>query len=217
MNLKEQGRGLLFLGGGIVCFVLAALLVAGFAGKWMTGGSGVVAGPAPEALERNVETAVPPLSPGNSDPQEPVEWIVYITGAVMRPGVYRIEECSRVYDLVGRAGGLTGEADAEAFNMAAPLVDGVHVHVPRKGETPAPEGTLSAVAMTRTPLSGKVDINRADERQLQDLPGVGPKTAEAILEYRSKQGPFRSPEDLLCVRGIGPAKLEGLRDCIVIR
>ncbi|MEA3508762.1 MAG: helix-hairpin-helix domain-containing protein [Synergistota bacterium] len=216
MKLKEQGRGLLFLGGGLVCFVLAALLVAGFAGKWMIGGSGVVAGPAPESLEKNAETAVSLSSPGNGDPQDPVEWVVYITGAVMRPGVYRIDEGSRVYSLVGRAGGLTDEADAEAFNMAAPLSDGVHVHVPRKGETPAPKEALSAV-MIQTPVSGKIDINRADERQLQDLPGVGPKTAAAILEYRSKQGPFRSPEDLLRVSGIGPAKLEGLRDCIVIR
>ncbi len=216
MKLKEQGRGLLFLGGGLVCFVLAALLVAGFAGKWIIGGSGVVAGPAPEALEKNEETVVPMTPPGNGDTQDPIEWVVYITGAVMRPGVYRIDEGSRVYSLVGRAGGLTDEADAEAFNMAAPLSDGVHVHVPRKGASPAPKEALSA-AMIQTPVSGKIDINRADERQLQDLPGVGPKTAAAILEYRSKQGPFRSPEDLLCVSGIGPAKLEGLRDCIVIR
>jgi competence protein ComEA len=108
---------------------------------------------------------------------------------------------------------VTGKAELDAINLAAPLVDAVQVLVPRKGSTPRrqPSGVVSPVSPAGSPL---VNINTASLAELDALPGVGPSTAKAILETREKRGSFSSVDDLLDVPGIGPAKLAQIRDLV---
>lgn len=160
-------------------------------------------GPPPEVrLPSAADPATPPVG------REPVH--VHAAGALARPGLYRLAAGSRVADLVEAAGGPLPEADVHQLNLAARLSDGDRVYVPRAGEVaagdepgPASEGT-----------GGRLDLNAATQAQLEDLPGVGPATATAILDERKRRGRFKSVEELLEVRGIGPAKLEQLRDLV---
>jgi competence protein ComEA len=132
----------------------------------------------------------------------------HAAGAVARPGVYRLAPGSRVTDLVDAAGGLAADAAPDHLNLAAPVTDGQQVYVPRVGEA-APPGPPGA----STP-AGPLDLNTATADELDELPGVGPATAQAILDHRERNGPFRAVEELLEVRGIGEAKLEALRDLV---
>lgn len=138
------------------------------------------------------------------------EVIAHAAGAVARPGVYRLPAGTRVADLVEAAGGLTPEADPNLLNLAAEVVDGQQVYVPRAGESP-PAATGGGAGAS---AAGPLDLNTATAAQLEELPGVGPATAGAILAHRERNGPFRSVEELLEVRGIGPAKLEAIRELV---
>lgn len=149
------------------------------------------------------------------------EVVVHVAGAVGRPGLYRLPSPARVADAVAAAGGTTGEADLDRVNLAAPVADGERVYVPRRGE-PAPEVAADAAgggppsASTGGGRGGvsapgaRLDLNTATVEQLEALPGIGPATARAIVEHRSRHGPFRSVRQLLDVRGIGEAKLAAL-------
>jgi competence protein ComEA len=145
----------------------------------------------------------------------------------MRPGLVTIAaEGSvpvRVADVIAAAGGLAAGADTDALNLAAPVADGQRVFVPRRGaEAPAvadvdPDVGANVVSGRSAPdavsdPSRSIDLNRATAAELEALPGVGPATAAAIVEHRSRRGRFRSPEQLLDVPGIGPAKLAALRE-----
>jgi competence protein ComEA len=157
----------------------------------------------------------------------PEEVVVHVVGAVLAPGVVHVAAGARVVDAVAAAGGLAPGADAQRVNLAAPVADGSRIVVPAVGvEVPA-EVPTSAVAAAggpggttgggATPPAGAGELNTATAEQLDGLPGVGPATAEAILAYREANGPFTSVEQLLDVRGIGEAKLESLRDLVVVR
>jgi competence protein ComEA len=132
--------------------------------------------------------------------------IVDVTGAVRRPGLYRLPEGSRVADALERAGGPTRKAFLEAVNLAAPLADGQQVLVPSKAVV---GGAVPAMA------TGPVSLSAATLEQLDTLPGVGPVTAQKILDYRAAHGAFRSVEELDAVPGIGPATVEELRELVV--
>lgn len=133
---------------------------------------------------------------------------VHVVGAVRRAGLFRLRDGSRVADAVARAGGPTRHADLAAVNLAAPLVDGQQVVVPRRG--PPGAGTTS-----EAPEAGaKVSLASATIEQLDELPGIGPVTAQKIVDWRTTHGPFRSVEDLDDVPGIGPARIEQLRDLV---
>lgn len=134
--------------------------------------------------------------------------VVHVVGAVRRAGLFRLPDGSRVADAVARAGGPTRRADLAGVNLAAPLVDGQQVVVPRRGP-------LGAGGTTEAPASGsKVSLAAATVEQLDELPGIGPVTAQKIVDWRTAHGPFRSVEDLDDVPGIGPAKVEQLRDLV---
>jgi competence protein ComEA len=133
---------------------------------------------------------------------------VHVTGAVARPGVYELPAGSRVQDAVDLAGGSTPEGDPNSLNLAAVVGDAARVYVPLVGED-AP----LLVAGEPVP-QGPVDVNRASAGELDDLPGIGPATAAAIVTERERNGPFVSVDDLDRVQGIGPVKLEGLRDLV---
>jgi competence protein ComEA len=136
--------------------------------------------------------------------------MVQAAGAVLSPGVYRVPADARVIDVIDAAGGLAPGADADRLALAAKVSDGERVYVPRVGEAlpSAPPGASEP--------AGPVDLNTASERDLDALPGVGPATAKAIVTYRESHGPFTSVEQLLEVRGIGPAKLDQLADLVRI-
>jgi competence protein ComEA len=129
--------------------------------------------------------------------------VVHVTGAVQRPGLYRLAEGKRVADAVARAGGATAPADTAAINLAAPLADGMQVLVPRR----VPGGAGKSAA-------ARPSLSSASVEELDALPGIGPVTAQKIVDYRAAHGGFRSVEDLDAIPGIGPARVEQLRDLV---
>jgi competence protein ComEA len=133
---------------------------------------------------------------------------VDVVGAVRRPGLYRLPEGARVADAVRRAGGPTPKAQLELVNLAALIADGEQVVVPRRGSAVAAAGGSGA-----TP-SGPVHLNSATVDQLDELPGVGPVTAQKIVDYRAAHGGFSSVDELDAVPGIGPARLADLRSLV---
>jgi competence protein ComEA len=132
--------------------------------------------------------------------------VVDVTGAVSRPGVYRLPSGARVTDAVQRAGGATGEALLEAINLAARLADGQQVVVPRKGPGGAP---LAAGGTTSE--DGPISLGTATVEQLDTIDGIGPVTAQDIVEFREQHGGLSSVDQLDQVSGIGPATMESLR------
>jgi competence protein ComEA len=137
--------------------------------------------------------------------------VVHVVGAVRRPGLYRLPAGSRIADAVRRAGGPTRRADTELVNLAAPVADGVQVVVPRKAPPAGAAGDLGEDSGSSAP-QGPVHLNTATLEDLDALPGVGPVTAQKILDYRQEHGAFSSVDELDAVPGIGPARLEELRD-----
>jgi competence protein ComEA len=137
--------------------------------------------------------------------------VVHVVGAVRRPGLYRLRDGSRIADAVTRAGGATRKADLSLVNLAAPVSDGSQVVVPRRAPPAAagavPGGDPAAAA-------GPVHLNTATVDQLDELPGVGPVTAQKIVDYREQHGAFSSVDDLDAIPGIGPARLEQLRELV---
>jgi competence protein ComEA len=129
--------------------------------------------------------------------------VVDVTGAVARPGVYRLPLGARVTDAVERAGGASGDALLEAINLAARLADGQQVVVPREG----PGGVPSMA----TGEDGPISLGTASAEQLEAIDGIGPVTAQKIVEYRDQQGGLASVDQLDQVSGIGPATMESLR------
>jgi competence protein ComEA len=153
----------------------------------------------------------PVARPSASSPTTGGSVVVHAAGAVLRPGVYELRPGARVRDLLAAAGGPAADAEVDRLNLAAPLVDGSQVYVPRAGEAaPVPSSGGGGAP------AGPLDLNTATVEQLDELPGVGPATAQAIVSAREKLGGFRSVDDLLDVRGIGPAKLEALRDLVTV-
>ena len=130
-----------------------------------------------------------------------------MVGAVHNPGLYRFPSRARVADAVARAGGATRKADLTLVNLAAPLADGTQVVVPVK----APAGVAPTGGPATAP-AGPVHLNTATLEQLDELPGVGPVTAQKILDYRQEHGAFSSLEELDAIPGIGPARIEQLKD-----
>jgi competence protein ComEA len=146
------------------------------------------------------------------EPAAPAELVVDVVGEVRRPGLYRLPAGSRVDDAVRRAQGATGRADLALVNLAAPLADGQQVVVPvRRAEAAAgPTETTSAGA------GAIVHLNSATLADLDGLPGIGPTTAQRILDYRQLHGSFQSVDELDAVSGIGPARLEQLRPLVAL-
>ncbi|MDQ3385382.1 MAG: ComEA family DNA-binding protein [Actinomycetota bacterium] len=146
------------------------------------------------------------------------EVFVHAAGAVGSPGVYRLAAGARVSDLLDVAGGPVPGADLDRLNLAAPLIDGERVFVPLPGqEVPAVAPSLGGGgagdggAATLRP-EAPLDLNRATLDELDELPGVGPSTAQAIVDERERRGGFTAVDQLLEVRGIGDAKLAALRE-----
>ena len=138
---------------------------------------------------------------------------VDIKGAVKNPGVYQMKVGDRVKDALDAAGGLTDEADSQKVNLAKRLEDQMVIVVPKVGEE-AEEIPAGATSKEEA-KEGKVNINTATVEELKTLKGVGEKKAEAIIEYRKKNGSFQTKEDLMKVRGIGKKLFESFQERIV--
>ena len=174
---------------------------------------GVIAGrfwlfrPKPLALE----VPTPPPPPPTETPS-PIK--VYVSGAVARPGVYTLPAAARVADAVAAAGGLTESADEARINLAQPLQDGAHVHVPARGEATPKEGSTARGAAKGGTGEAQfpVNVNTASAEDLEAIPGIGPAMAARIIANR----PYGAVDDLLRVKGIGPATLEKIRPYVIV-
>jgi competence protein ComEA len=139
--------------------------------------------------------------------------VVDVEGAVRRPGLVRLPSGSRVADAVTHAGGTTRLADRDSVNLAAPVSDGQQVLVPRRGAVAVAGGAPSAAG--GTPASGPISLSSATAEQLDTLPGVGPVTAQKIVDFRTEHGAFHSVDELDAIPGIGPARLADLHGLVV--
>lgn len=165
--------------------------------------------------------AVAHEQPVASQPPEPPV-IVHIVGEVNSPGVYRLEKEDRVNDALVAAGGPTQSADVSLVNLAQPVADGMKIRIPAQGEKPedlvqaeqSAQGAGAVSAGDAKGAAGPVNINSASPAQLESVPGIGPKTAQAIVEERTKNGPFKRVEDICRVSGIGPKKFEQMKGSI---
>ena len=144
------------------------------------------------------------------------ELTVHIAGAVKTPGVYQLQVGARINDGVVAAGGATAQADLDSVNLAMLLSEGEQIYIPKRNDKPhiiaqprftSSSNLNSSNSATNNELQISININTATAIELERLAGVGPSTAKAIIEFRQKNGGFKTVEDLLNVRGIGPAKL----------
>jgi competence protein ComEA len=217
------------------CAVLVALL--GWRALRADGGAGT----ATAAASGSRSTSAAATGSGAPDGQSAAVTVgaaggsatVHVVGAVHRPGVYRLRLGLRVQDAIRRAGGAASGADLQAINLAAKLTDAQQVVVPKRaaaavagaapgaaaaiGGAGAPSGATGAGgAGAAVPAGPPVNLNSATAEELDTLDGVGPATAQKILEYRAQHGGFRSVDDLSQVSGIGPKRLEALRGRVVV-
>jgi competence protein ComEA len=132
--------------------------------------------------------------------------LVHVVGAVRAPGLYRLDDGSRIDDAVRAAGGPRPKAALDLINLAAPVADGQQVIVPLRGRGVGATG----IGAPGSPPAGKVHLNTATLEELDTLPGIGPVTAQKIIDYRTEHGAFGSVEELDAVPGIGPARLAEL-------
>ncbi|GAA4506846.1 ComEA family DNA-binding protein [Brevibacterium yomogidense] len=164
------------------------------------------------------------------DDAEATAVYVHVVGAVNSPGVVDLPPSSRVSDAVEAAGGAVADADIDALNLARELVDGEQIRVLRVGEEPAPaaeDGGAGAPGVgvgggggdgtdATAAGGGLIDLNAADAAQLETLPGVGPVTAQSIIDHREAIGRFGSVDELLDVTGIGDATLARIRESVTV-
>jgi len=142
--------------------------------------------------------------------------VVYVAGAVARPGVYALNAAARVNDAIQRAGGLRPDADAEAVNLAGHITDGEEIRVVRVGEpTPRPQRKRTKRRTRATP-STNIDVNAADVSALASLPGIGATLAERIVRYRELNGPFASLDELLDVAGMTQRRIDEITPFITL-
>lgn len=205
----------------IVIAAASGLAMASFGGR----SSGVSFERGDEAGASDVRGAGDGL-PGDADESSAksssaAEVYVDVDGAVARPGVYRLKDGARVSQAIDAAGGLTAEADVTGLNRASKITDGQKIYVPMVGEQQAVAavgGVESGAAMNAGAgsLSGLVNINTASAAELQTLSGIGPSTAQSIIDERTQNGAFASVDDLMRVSGIGEKKLAKIKDCICV-
>lgn len=188
-------------------------LVLAAVGVVLAAAIGAVAVRAQPAAPLVIEPPPPTPTPGPTSTPAPLR--VYLSGAVHEPDVYTLPPGAIVQDAVEAAGGPLPDADMDHVNLAQPLVDGAHVHIPLVGEAPTPAPTAEAAEPDGGELTGPLNINTATAAELELLPGIGPALAERIIAHREAYGPFASIERIQDVSGIGPAKFDAIRELIV--
>jgi competence protein ComEA len=158
---------------------------------------------------------VTPLpAPAHAKPAAAKLLVIDVAGAVRRPGLYRLRSGSRIDDAIAAAGGATAKAQVDTVNLAAPVADGEQVVVPGRGVAGALAAAAGAPAAGSSP-SAPLDLNSATLEQLENLPGIGPVTAQKILDYRQQHGAFHAVAELQGVPGIGPAHMAQLKGLVI--
>jgi len=193
---------------GIVLTGLTLAVVAGLLLLWSH---------RPRAVPIKISTPVPTATATITPIPTPAQVRVYVTGAVLHPDVYVLPAGSIVKDAIQAAGGATSEADLDSVNLAVQVQDQQQVYVPRLGEAASPVLRSATPVPIASPAGGKVNINTASVEELDALPGIGPTIAQRIVDYRTENGPFRSIEDLMQVKGIGAATFADLKDRVTIQ
>ena len=197
--------------GAVVVLALAGLAVAVLVA--LLGGGGAT---------REVVPTSPVSSNSSTDPAGITEdsgagstvIFVHLLGAVAMPGLYELRQGDRAVDAVAAAGGFSPDADPAGINLARPLVDGEQIRVPAIGEAPAIGS--GDVGSSGASANGTVNLNTADAAALDTLPGVGPATAQRILDWRDENGRFTAIEDLMSVSGIGEKTFADLKDLVTV-
>jgi competence protein ComEA len=192
--------------GELVGLVALLAVTLGGAGLWYV-----------RSLPRPVEVSTAPSgggasAPTSGSPSPEIVVLVDVAGWVREPGVYEFTEGARVIDAIDAAGGARPGALLQALNLAAPLADGTQVLVPREGQ----EGVAPPPVSGGAVAGGLVNVNTATATELEELPGIGEVIAQAIVDYRTENGPFASVDQLLDVSGIGDATLEDIRDLVSV-
>ncbi len=153
---------------------------------------------------------------------------VHVVGAVPRPGLYEFAEGARVQDAIDAAGGLLTSANVDAVNLAALLVDGEQLTIPyNTGEEPAasadtssgpdlPSSNTNESDSSGSENSDLININTASLEELDSLPGIGPTTAQRIIDYRDTNGPFTTIDEIMDVSGVGPSTFDEIKDLITV-
>lgn len=206
---------------------LAAFLLPRYNANHMPTAAKTENGAVPAALMAGQAQLAEPASPAAAV-------MVYVCGAVKKPGVYRLQASARIINAIEHAGSASADADLDQLNLAEPVSDGMKITVPRKGQTLAPSADISQASSAsaregsvpgqpalshRTRSRGgsshhklqsgqTLNVNTASEQELTALPGVGPGIARRIVEYRTANGPFATVDDLQNVSGIGPSKFD---------
>ncbi|QDS34951.1 helix-hairpin-helix domain-containing protein [Brevibacillus brevis] len=171
------------------------------------------------AQPAKAEKATPEKDKDKEPPPPPL--YVDVKGQVKNPGLYPFEPGTRVANAIEKAGGALPNADLVQINLAAPLTDGAALVIPAKGTT-APVSTSiglvqSATSGSTTGASSAINLNTATVEELMSLPGIGEARAKAIVDYRTKQGPFRSADDLKQIEGIGEKMFARIKDRLVVQ
>jgi competence protein ComEA len=177
---------------------VAVVLVLGF--RHFGGGAAGAAAP-----------SYAPLPARTAKPAAAKLLVIDVAGDVRRPGLYQVPAGSRVDDAIAAAGGATRKAQLDAVNLAAPVADGEQIVVPGSGAGGAAAASSPAGSSPSAPL----DLNSASLEQLEALPGIGPVTAQKILDYRQQHGAFHAVAELEGVPGIGPAHMAQLKDLVI--
>lgn len=191
-------------------YAAVAVALALVSWRMLAGGPDPVQGPgAPAQVSHGADAAGDPAA-ANADGAGP-RMVVHVAGEVRRPGVYPLAPGARVRGAVARAGGPTRRADLTGLNLAATVRDGQQVVVPARAPATAAAAPAAPGASPSAPLS----LSLATAEQLEALDGIGPTLAARIVAHRDERGGFASVDQLLEVRGIGPGRLDALREHVV--
>lgn len=185
--------------------VVAALLFFWIGGEKDTNEIKEIENPDSDVVQEEIEE-----SEINETSKENTEIYVDISGCVYKPGVYKINDGTRLFQVIEKAGGLTEDADRDSINQAEKVYDGQKILIQSK------LGINNVISDYTKEQNGKININTADSMKLQEIPGVGPSTAKKIIDYRETYGKFKSVEDIVNVSGIGEKTFENIREYIIV-
>ena len=211
-SILGRRRDLVLLLGVLGVAAAAALLL------WSRGAPARIAPPARSTPALGVSASpAPGAFPTPGATAQPI--LVHVAGAVRRPGLYELPVGARVADAIDAAKGARSPGALDQLNLAEPLVDGQKIQVLSRAAAPPPiTGGTGGSTLSVPPSGGvpTVSLNSADQAALETIPGVGPVTAAAILDFRAQVGSFSSIDQLLDVSGIGPATLESIRPYVTL-
>ncbi|MSR88660.1 MAG: ComEA family DNA-binding protein [Candidatus Margulisbacteria bacterium] len=180
-----------------ILYILSAILILG---------AGMTYYRNHQANDPTLPIDIPTISTTEAPPVEPIRIYAQVSGAVYKPGIYKISENLRTKDLIEIAGGVLPEADLDKVNLVAKIKDGKRINIPSK--------KLEKIQVGTKPTT-KVHINTATAKDLQTLPGIGQKTAETIVAYRQENGPFQTLDGLSHIKGLGPKTLEKIKPLLL--